>query len=211
MPKETFFNLPEEKRALISKVAVDEFAEYSFEQASINRIVANSGIAKGSFYQYFEDKKDLFLYLVQLAAEEKLNYFSSVLGNPQAHDFFTLIREIYLSGMQFAVEHPEYAAISKMILENKNSEIYKEVMANNVPTAHSLFETLLQTAVAKGEVRPNLDIKMLAYVITAMNTSIIEYYIEYLEHDYDEKMLETIEKFLDFLKNGIGANNTEKH
>ena len=115
MPKETFFNLPEEKRALISKVAVDEFAEYSFEQASINRIVANSGIAKGSFYQYFEDKKDLFLYLVQLAAEEKLNYFSSVLGNPQAHDFFTLIREIYLSGMQFAVEHPEYAAISKMI------------------------------------------------------------------------------------------------
>ena len=53
MPKDTFFNLPEDKRALICKVALEEFGEYTFDQASINRIVAKAGIAKGSFYQYF--------------------------------------------------------------------------------------------------------------------------------------------------------------
>ena len=74
MPKDTFFNLPEDKRTLICDVAIDEFAEYPFDQASINRIVAKSGIAKGSFYQYFEDKKDLFLHIMQLIAEEKINY-----------------------------------------------------------------------------------------------------------------------------------------
>lgn len=210
MPKETFFNLPEEKRSLISKVAIEEFAEHSFDRASINRIVANSGIAKGSFYQYFEDKKDLFLYLVHLAAEEKLSYFSPILRNPDEHDFFTLIREIYLSGMQFAIEHPEYAAISKTILENKNTALYKEVMSNNSPTAHGLFESLLGLAIARGEIRENIDVKMLAYMITAMNASVIEYHIEHLSPDYDEKMLETIDKFLDFLQNGIGANNAEK-
>lgn len=209
MPKDTFFNLPEEKRALISKVALEEFAEYSFDQASINRIVSNAGIAKGSFYQYFEDKKDLFLYLIQVATEEKLNYFSPILSNPNEHDFFTLIREIYLSGMRFAVAHPEYAAISTMVLENKNGPIYNAVMDNNLPTAHELFESLLEMAIARGEVRATIDVKMFAYVITAMNTVVIEYYIEHLAQSFDEKMMETIDKFLDFLKNGIGKNEAK--
>jgi AcrR family transcriptional regulator len=209
MPKDTFFNLPEEKRTLISGIAITEFAAYSFDQASINRIVTNAGIAKGSFYQYFEDKKDLFLYLVQVASEEKLNYFSPILSNPNEHDFFVLIREIYISGIQFAIDHPEYAAISKMVLENKNGPIYNEVMESNLPTAHGLFESLLNMAIARGEVRAAIDVKMFAYMITAMNTVVIEYYVEHLSQTYDEKMMETIDKFLDFLKNGIGANKSQ--
>ena len=93
VPKDTFLNLPEDKRTLICDVAFDEFAEYPFEQASVNRIVANSGIAKGSFYQYFENKKDLFLYLMDLITEEKINFISPILRDPEDHDLFTLIRE----------------------------------------------------------------------------------------------------------------------
>jgi hypothetical protein len=35
----------------------------------------------------------------------------------------------------------------------------------------------------------------------------IEYYIEHLAQKYNEKMMETINKFLDFLKNGIGEQS----
>ncbi len=75
MPKPTFFNLPEEKRKKIVNAAVDEFAEYGFEAASINRIVANSGIAKGSFYQYFKDKQDVFMHLLSVIEQEKMEFF----------------------------------------------------------------------------------------------------------------------------------------
>jgi len=51
MPKQTFFNLPEEKREMVFNAAVEEFAEHGLKNASTNRIVKNSGIAKGSFYQ----------------------------------------------------------------------------------------------------------------------------------------------------------------
>lgn len=204
MPKDTFFNLPEDKRELICRVAVQEFAEYPFDQASINRIVARSGIAKGSFYQYFEDKQDLFLYLSGLAAEAKAEYISPVMRNPDEHDFFTLLREAYISGIQFAAEHPEYAGISKRILENKDAPIYRELMAENLPSAHEFFETLLESAIARGEVREDIDIKMFAYMITSMNAHVVEYYMEHVTQDLDEGMLETIAKFLDFLKNGIG-------
>ena len=204
MPKDTFFNLPEDKRKLICKVAIEEFAEYSFDQASINRIVAKSGIAKGSFYQYFEDKKDLFLYLVQMAAEAKAEYISPLMRNPDEHDFFTLLREAYVSGIQFAAEHPEYAEISKKMLENKDAPIYRELMAENLPSAYEFFETLLENAVARGEVRADIDTKMFAYMIASMNTHVVEYYMEHVAQDCDEGMFETLEKFLDFLKSGIG-------
>jgi AcrR family transcriptional regulator len=204
MPTDTFFNLAEDKRKLICSVAIAEFAEYSFEQASINRIVAKSGIAKGSFYQYFEDKQDLFMYLARLAAEAKAEYISPLMRYPEEHDFFTLLREAYISGIQFAAEHPEYAEISKKILENRDAPVYRELMAENLPSAHELFETLLEYAVARGEVREDIDIKMFAYMITAMNANMVEYYMEHVAQDLDEGMFETLDKFLDLLKNGIG-------
>ena len=50
MPKETFFNLPDDKRRRILDVVIDEFADNDYANVSISRIVARAGIAKGSFY-----------------------------------------------------------------------------------------------------------------------------------------------------------------
>ncbi len=207
MPKDTFFNLPQDKRALICDVAVDEFAEYSFAQASVNRIVAKAGIAKGSFYQYFKDKQDLFLYVWQLIGEEKLNYMSPVMRNPDEHDIFTLIREMYLSGIQFAQEHPRYMAIGNKLLANKEAPIFKALKADIWPSSFAIFETLLENAAARGEVRADIDIKMFAYLITSMSTVVVEYYLGFISQAIDETVIATVDKFIDFLKNGMGANS----
>ena len=75
MPKQTFFNLPAEKREVIINAAVDEFVKHGLENASTNRIVAKSGISKGSFYQYFEDKQDVFMHLLTVLEQEKTDFF----------------------------------------------------------------------------------------------------------------------------------------
>jgi AcrR family transcriptional regulator len=208
VPKDTFYNLPADKRELICQVAIAEFAEYEYELASINRIVTKSGISKGSFYQYFENKKALFLYLIQLVAEEKIKYISPIMVNPEEHDFFTLLREMYISGIRFGAAHPEYAEIGNKLLRNKNTAIYKEAMANNMPAANEVFEALLEGAIVRGEVRADIDVKMFAFLIASMNSLVIEYYIENVAQSYDEKMMATIDKFLDFLKNGIGKRQS---
>jgi AcrR family transcriptional regulator len=204
MPKDTFFNLPEDKRTLICQVAVDEFAVHSFAQASINRIVAKCGIAKGSFYQYFENKSDLFLYLIQLVAKEKLNYLAPVLRNPDQRDFFTLLRESSRSGIQFALERPQYAEIGKKLLASKGTAIYRQVTEHAMPTGLEFFQSLLEEAIRRGEVRADVDCQMLAYMITEMFTVLTEYYLEQVGSEYDETMMDTIDQFLDFLRRGIG-------
>ena len=207
MPKDTFFNLPKDKRTLICNVAIAEFAEYSFDQASINRIVAESGIAKGSYYQYFEDKQDLFSYILQLVAEEKASYLAPIMQNPGNHDFFTLLREMYVSGIRLAAEHPEYEAIGRKLLENKDAPVYRETMAGYLPSAYEFFEALLEGAVARGEVRADLDVKMLAYMTASMNALVVEYYIGHVAPQYGQEMLGTIDQFVDFLRNGMGTRN----
>ena len=56
----TFERLPKEKRDRILQAARAEFLRYPYEKTSINRILAEAEIPKGSFYQYFDDKADLF-------------------------------------------------------------------------------------------------------------------------------------------------------
>ncbi|WP_049944401.1 TetR/AcrR family transcriptional regulator [Anaerococcus provencensis] len=63
MAKDTFYNLEEEKRAKITEVLISEFSQKPFADVSVKTIVERLGIARGSFYQYFEDlERFLFLY-----------------------------------------------------------------------------------------------------------------------------------------------------
>jgi len=59
MPSQTFYNLPEEKKNQIFDAAIKEFSIHEFSKASINQMIKDAGIPRGSFYMYFEDKKDL--------------------------------------------------------------------------------------------------------------------------------------------------------
>ena len=78
MPKETFYRLPDEKRERIMAAAEREFLENSFEAASINRIIKEAAIPRGSFYQYFEDKKDIFLYIVSTHKNEAFGLWKAL-------------------------------------------------------------------------------------------------------------------------------------
>lgn len=82
MPKSTFFNLSEEKRQRIINATIDEFIENSYENVLISNIAKRSEIPVGSFYQYFYDKDDLYLYLffeidlkiIDICHKENVNY-----------------------------------------------------------------------------------------------------------------------------------------
>ena len=82
MPTSTLFNLPIQKREQITAIAIAEFAAHEYRSASVSHIVAEAGIAKGSFYQYFSGKEDLFGYLLDLLVEKTSEFFS--LDRPDA-------------------------------------------------------------------------------------------------------------------------------
>ena len=92
MPKETFYRLPDEKRERIMAAAEREFLENSFEAASINRIIKEAAIPRGSFYQYFEDKKDIFLYIVDTHKNEAFDFVENFIKDCNG-DIFAFMRK----------------------------------------------------------------------------------------------------------------------
>ena len=65
MPTSTFFNLKDEKRNKIIEVVKKEFERVPLSKISIKKIVEESYIARGSFYQYFTSKEDLIEYILR--------------------------------------------------------------------------------------------------------------------------------------------------
>lgn len=65
MAKEVFLNLPEEKRNKIILVLKKEFTSKPFNKVNVKEIVEASGIARGSFYQYFENLEDAYFTILE--------------------------------------------------------------------------------------------------------------------------------------------------
>lgn len=103
LPKQTFFNLPAKKRQTLLKAAKMEFTRAPLSDASIANIVKTAGIPRGSFYQYFENKEDLFLYLLNIKLEENREHFVHALKNHNG-DLIEAMTEVYYN---FLVKLPD--------------------------------------------------------------------------------------------------------
>ena len=66
----------------------------AIREASINRIVREAGIPRGSFYMYFRDKEDLFHYLMEESINEMLMVFEEALHS-QGGDIFAALPAMY--------------------------------------------------------------------------------------------------------------------
>lgn len=124
MPTNTFFNLSEEKKDKILKAANKEFARVSLEQASIKNIVEDAEIARGSFYQYFEDKQDLFEYLM-----------TQKIGNMQKNLFDMIERE---NGNIINIFINVYDHLIKIGKLRKNNKFFRQIF-ENIKTSDNLM------------------------------------------------------------------------
>ena len=70
MPKKNFYKLSDEKKNSITKAAIEAFREHNYQDISINKLIEKMGISTGSFYLYFNDKKDLYFYILSLFLED---------------------------------------------------------------------------------------------------------------------------------------------
>ena len=70
MPTQTFLNLSENKRNIIIEASIKEFKRVLLKDASINKIIKDAGISRGSFYTYFKDINDLYIYTLNRYQEK---------------------------------------------------------------------------------------------------------------------------------------------
>lgn len=215
MPKQTFLNLPEEKRKVIIDAAIEEFAEYGLENASTNRIVANSGISKGSFYQYFEDKQDVFMYLLGVLEHEKMEYFKGKHPPSANMDTFGYFRWMIKTGMEFNSAHPSLVqAISRVMFGE--GLYYGNRFASVRERATLALRGMIQQAIANGEVDPSVDVDLAVMIMETWSNAISTYILnegmkqkDIMKWVRSAKVQERIDKMLYVMEYGLRRTESE--
>ena len=197
MPTKTFFNLKKDKRQRVEKALMHEFGKGSFEQASITNIVNEAKIPRGSFYQYFVDKKDAVTYLIQkfILLEHQKIHEALVENNG---DIFETALRIYDYRTKETILNFDIG-LAKNILE--------ELRRNNV----NIFENRdilekeesLKKYINKDNTKINSeeDLYYFIRILTAIVRSVtMEVFSERISKEEGRKMLE---KELEIIKKGI--------
>ncbi len=144
MISQTFLNLKEDKKNRIIKAAKKEFSRVPLDKALVSNIIRDSNIPRGSFYQYFENIDDLFVYIIDeiyLEALEELkinednkdkNYFDilkseffnvlTILDNGENRQFNL---NIYMSFINSGL--PNSKLIKEMNRLKNNEDIPKDI------------------------------------------------------------------------------------
>ena len=215
MPKPTFHNLPEKKRNTIIDAAIEEFADYGLENASTNRIVEKSGISKGSFYQYFEDKQDVFDYLLTVVEQQKMEFFNKSRPPDNRMDTFEYFRWMTRTGLEFSSSHPRLVQAISRIMFSEGQYFGAKYSYIRERTVLGLRK-LIEQAVERGEMDPSVNVDLAVMVMDTWSNAISTYVLnegskhkDIMKWVRSPKTRETIDKLLYVMEYGLRKTESE--
>lgn len=202
MPTQTFLNLDKSKQEKIVFHAIEEFANHSFNEASTNRIIKEAEIPKGSLYQYFRDKKDLYLYLIEISTQKKLEFLQNQAQIMNFDDFFEGFNTLMLVGTQFSIAHPQ---LSKLI-KNADQSVEDESIAFMQRANQDFLRQLIEDAQEKKQLNPNIDVQTIAFILHVVSTNFSLYLNQRYSNAFEkEEIQEAIQEVLKVVQHGIGT------
>lgn len=167
MPNPTFFNLSEQKRETLIKIALEEFSNLDYNSASISRIVRKAGIAKGSFYQYFQDKKDLYLYLLNLLSEAKLALLQQTPPPKAAMNFYEYLAWLFEINIYFDKTHPILSRLAYRAFYGNSS--FKDPEIEEIKQASSKFiRQIVIKGIKERDIDSDIDSDLAVFVVDTL-------------------------------------------
>lgn len=199
MPTLTFNNLPEEKKNIIIEASLKEFKRALLTDASINKIIKDANISRGSFYTYFKDINDLYDYSLNNYKEKIIKIIKHAIKETNG-DLFETTKKSY----------------NKILnLCSKDKQLFKNICLNfnyNVSIRNKMYEENIESKYKTIELiskinKENLNIKTeeeLFYIIDIIIGLIMRGLIDlYMDKEKEETIKEKLDKQLEILKRGI--------
>jgi TetR/AcrR family transcriptional regulator len=209
MVSQTFINLAEGKKKAVVQSAVQEFARLGYQRASLNTIVKDASISKGSLYQYFQNKEALFNYIFE---QFVLLVKRSVQGaaDNSSHDFFAKVRQVFWAGIHFVDYYPEYFQVYLKVLFEANVPGREGLLARVHLFSGEYFGPLCSNAKKTGEIRHDIPVETVIFMIDALINSLLQSYaLSYLDSGLrlaqrDKKDISVqVDMVLEVLKKGL--------
>ena len=194
MPSPTFQKLPAAKREKFLRVAMEEFSSSGYEKASVTQMVKKLKIAKGSVYQYFENKKELYFYLLEQAQLRRQEYMKPILRNPPGN-FWDSYVSLFEASLRFDYENPEMSTLISNAAHEKYADDLGNLQLQQRRKSLDFMRGLLEREFLSGGLRYDVDIDVMAFVLGNVTNNIWDYLtLKNLNKETDKKGNLTIPK-----------------
>jgi|SRR5690625_2579239 len=163
-----FYQLEKTKQDKIINAALKEFTESGFEKASTNKIVKKAGIGKGTLFYYFNNKKDLFLFLIEYCLKIIRESFFNRIDTTE-RDLIERWKKVSFLKLDYLKRYPNAmnfitrAAVQEE--EHLNDELKKQIAKLQVDAEEMLYRNIDYSLFRK-DVDTERAIKLLQWVIS---------------------------------------------
>lgn len=169
--KETFDNIPEEKRMRLLDASIKVIGEKGFSNAKIEDIAREMGVSYGSIYTYFASKEDLVHTIITMGIELQRKTFEL---RDEPADTFSRIRSILERSLKIGREQPELICLwheSSLPCNAQFSEHAAELYRQGV---HE-WKSVLRKGVDRGDIRKDVNSDVVAFILNAIASQLLRY------------------------------------
>lgn len=154
----------EKTRKRLLEAAALEFARAGLERANINEISVAAGLAKGTVYNYFDSKEDLFLGVIKEATERAA---AGARAAPPEASARERLRMTLVSDVKWVSEHEPFAQVLIREALGADPRLHPRIVAAAAPFLGKV-EDILRDGVERGEIRRDIPVERLALVFTGL-------------------------------------------
>jgi AcrR family transcriptional regulator len=169
MARPRFHRLPVEQQDALLDAALQEFAAHGYGGASLNRIIAATGISKGAMYYYFDSKADLYAEILRRQVEGLFK--DGPLPVPDVSDvegFWRVLEHHYLRLMRLLLATPRTAALLRDWLTGAASPALREAQHTAEQATLPWLQQTLAVGQRVGAIRTDLPAAFLVAVALGM-------------------------------------------
>lgn len=176
---ETIKISPEEKNSARNRLleeAAEHFARDGFEEANINKIAVGAGYAKGTIYNYFRSKEELFGEVIAEAARRTVTRYRSVQGFDSTR---RSLKELAYADVSVLREEEAFMKVLAAEAMNPRSENY-ELILRHLGEFIGVISTILDGGMERGEIRKDKPAAQLSLAFLGFLTML---YIQHWKSD----------------------------
>jgi len=160
-----------EKKERLLKVSLDLFIDKGFDHTSIEDITVEAGVAKGTFYNFFEKKEDVLLCFLDSEIEKSRDEIQKKLYTE--NDFFDQLELISTTFSNHIYRNKRFVRI---LIQERFMNMGTKNNPNESRLIHSLSQ-LIDLAKQRKEIKDQVETKRLVELIFAINTTYAIYWL----------------------------------
>ncbi|WP_314175923.1 TetR/AcrR family transcriptional regulator [Streptomyces winkii] len=153
------------------KVAVEVFIERGYDGTSMEHLSQAAGISKSSIYHHVRGKEEL----LRRAISRALSGLFGVLDEPRAREGRAIDRLEHVTRRTVEVLMAELPYVTLLLRVRGNTDTERWAMARRREFDQRVSE-LLKQAVADGDLRADVDVRLATRLLFGMINSIVEWY-----------------------------------